>query len=370
MKKMLTNDKKHILYLTALVVGISVGHYSITPHHAIVHNILQRLYYIPIIWAAYKFGKKGGALVSIISALLYMPHIIISWQMHPVYQVNQIMEIILFIVIGYSAGILFDQKVNTQRMLQSYEKMALFGNLSRTIIRSLKTPIKVIKGMLMTLEPMARKDPALQSCLNVMKEEVDVIQNVRNDLISLVERKKLRLKKHNLNEILFAFLSEMEVSLRLRRIRYSKKVGSVKLSAHLNKKAVHDALHYLVGIMINSDTPVEELCMYTGESSSCVWIGAAVGDSRLAGYYQSDLSCFTADWYPDYNLIGVINTMNNHFGDARFRWQDGNLMEFILVFPKKLKLPWYLKDEVLPGRQRPQMVASNNHHQILKGDTL
>jgi hypothetical protein len=162
----------------------------------------------------------------------------------------------------------------------------------------------------------------------------------------------------------------MEVSLRLRRIRYSKKVGSVKLSAHLNKKAVHDALHYLVGIMINSDTPVEELCMYTGESSSCVWIGAAVGDSRLAGYYQSDLSCFTADWYPDYNLIGVINTMNNHFGDARFRWQDGNLMEFILVFPKKLKLPWYLKDEVLPGRQRPQMVASNNHHQILKGDTL
>ncbi|MFQ6007536.1 MAG: hypothetical protein ACE5K8_01155 [Candidatus Zixiibacteriota bacterium] len=343
--KALTDEKRLPFYLSALVLAVTIGHYLIAPHYAIVHNILQRLYYVPIIWAAYKYGKKGGVLVSVISALLYVPHIFISWNLHPEYQVNQMLEVMLFVIIGYSAGILLEQKANHLRMLQSYEKMALFGHLSRTIIRSLKTPIKVIKGMLLTLEPLAQKDAALQSALTVVKDEVDVIQNVRNDLISLVERKRPRLKKQNLNEIMFGFMSEIEVSLRLRKILFSKKTGAVKLSAYIHKASILDTLHYLVSMMIDSENPPHQLKMYTGESASCVWLGATIEDHRLSSYYLSDLSCLNIDCYPDYNLINVINTMNNHFGDVRFRWDNKNLLEFILVFPKKLKLPWYLKDE-------------------------
>jgi hypothetical protein len=103
--------------------------------------------------------------------------------------------------------------------------------------------------------------------------------------------------------------------------------------------------------MINIDPPAEELKVYTGESSSYVWLGATVQDILLTSYYLSDLSCLDNDSYPDYNLISILNTMNNHFGDVRFRWDGGNLVEFILVFPKKLKLPWHLKDEAIDKRK-------------------
>lgn len=338
-------DRNQAVYISAVIILVTAGHYLLDPVHMITHNVLQRLYYIPIIWAAYEYGRKGGLLVSVLSGLLYMPHIFITWRMYPEYQVNQLLEIIVFVTIGYSAGLLFEQKADNQRLLQSYEKMALFGSISRTIIRSLKTPIKAIKGMLVALEPMTEKSESLKTCLGVIRDEVLVVENVRNNLIALVERKKLRLKKHNMNEVMFGFMSEIEVSLSRKHIHFTKIAAGLKLSAYINKKAINEALHHLVGIMTTNNASVKEFKIYVGESTSHVWLGGSVQEIFLKGYYLSGLSCLDSDNYHDYNLINVINIMNNHFGDSRFRWDSGNLVEFILVFPKKLKLPWHLKDE-------------------------
>lgn len=213
------HKEKLLLYIAGILIVVTVGHYLLSSDFHILHNVLQRLYYIPIVWAAYRYGRKGGIVVSAISGLLYLPHVIFGWRMSPEYQVNQIIEIFLFLVVGFATGLLFEQKMLSQRLLQSYEKMALFGNLSRSIIRSLKMPIRAIKGMLITLDPIGQQIPAVNSCVSVIKGEITLIENVRNDLISLVERKQLRLKKQNLNEILFYFLSQVETGLNIRGVK-------------------------------------------------------------------------------------------------------------------------------------------------------
>ncbi len=355
--------KMEILYIAGIVAAVTCGHYLISAHFSIAHNILQRAYYIPILWAAYRFGKRGGLWVSIITSFLYLPHILITWQMHPEYQVNQVLEIILFIVIGTAAGILFERKADDQTLLQSYEKLAFLGILSRSVIRSLKTPLKSLDGMLMTLEPMASHDPAIESCVGVMKSQLDAIAKVRNDLISLVERKKLRLKKQRLDEIAASFASEIELGLRLREIRLIKQMAAHDITAQINNTSIHEALHHLVGIMVDNLTPTTEMTIYTGQSSAHVWLGVSSRDIRLNSYYLSDLSCLSVDSWGDYNLIDVINTMNNHFGDFRCRWNGSDLIEFIFVFPKRLKLPWYLKDE--PATNTKQIPTTSNQLRVV-----
>jgi len=350
--KLSSDYNKEILYISGIVLAITCGHYLVSVHLGVVHNVLQRTYYIPIIWAAYRFGKSGGLLVSIVTSFLYLPHILITWQMHPEYQVNQLLEIVLFLVIGIAAGILFDRKADDLRLLQSYEKLAFLGSLSRSVIRSLKSPIKSLDGMLITLEPMARHDPAIESCVTVMKGQLNAIARVRNDLISLVERKKLRLKKQRLEEAVTSFASDIELGLRLREIRLVKRLASHQITAQINIASINEALHHLVGIMVDNLAPIEEMTLYTGESAAHVWLGVSSRDVRLSSYYLSDLSCLSVDNWGDYNLIDVINTMNNHFGDFRCRWNGSDLIEFIFVFPKRLKLPWYLKDE--PAAQAKQ----------------
>lgn len=340
-----TGPHRPYLYIGGLLLAITVSHYLFPPQYGLLHNVLQRLYYIPIIWSAYAYGKRGGLLASTISAVVYLPHILMSWQPNPEYQLNQLLEVLLFILIGTPAGMLFEQKVRQQQMLQSYEKMAMFGSLSRSVIRSLKVPVKVIKGMLISLEPMARRNAALDSCIAVMGEEIDQIENVRSELISLVERKKLRLKRQNINKVMFDFAGEIEQSLRLRNISLARIAAGVNLAVHCNKKALTDALHVLVGVMVEAPSVVEQLKLYTGESATNVWLGASTGRIQLDCYYASSLSYLDTDNYHNYDLISVINTMNNHYGDVRFRWTGDKMAEFIFVFPKKLKLPWYLRDK-------------------------
>jgi len=231
-------------------------------------------------------------------------------------------------------------------------KRWLFLEVSRSIIKSLKAPIKSIKGMLIAFESVAQREPAAKTFLSVVKEEISAIENVRNDLIALVERKKLRLKKQNLNKILFDFTSEIETSLRYKKIRLVKKASNLKLQVYVNKVAINNALHHLVGSILEKKNPVQELKLSINETSSYAMIGGTIQDSILVNYYQSDLSVLNSAHYHEYDLIDVINIMNNHFGDAKFRWLDNQLVEFILVFPKKLKLPWYLKDEPLDPQTR------------------
>lgn len=332
-------------YIAGILITVTLGHYLLPPDVHVLHNILQRLYYIPIVLAAYLYGRKGGIIISAVSGLLYLPHVIFGWRMNPEYQESQIIEIFLFLVVGFITGHLFEQKILSQRLLQSYEKMALFGNLSRSIIRSLKMPIRAIKGMLITLDSIEQNNPGAKSCVDVIKDEITMIENIRNDLISLVERKKLRLKKQNLNEILFHFLSQVEIGLNVKGIKVRKLVKDVRLMAQLNRKSLVNILHQLIGNLANHDRSVVELKVYTGQSSSYVWLGATINDIRLNTYFQSELSILDSQYYHEYDMIAVINVINNHFGDVRFRWVEGKLVEFILVFPKKMKLPWYLRDE-------------------------
>ncbi len=337
---------KNALRIAALLLVVTAGHYLAPPGYPVLHNVLQRLYYIPIIWAAYRYGIRGGITVAALSGLLYLPHIIFAWEAHPIYQVNQIVEIVLFQIAGVATGYLFEQKLLNQRQLQSYEKMALFGTLSRSIIRSLKRPLKSLNGMLIAVEPLAQRDQALASFLGVMRQEVETIEKVRGELISLVERKRMRLKRQSLTTTLFDFASQIELHLKLQDIKVQKSVKDLNLMAQLNKKAIKEILQQLVETMLESGNGISEITLYAGQSSSFVWIGATSDQIQLDSYFKSELATAQSDYPHDYELISVINVMNNHFGDVRIRKDEDGVIEFLLVFPKKLNLPWHLKDTV------------------------
>lgn len=346
--------------LGIILLGVTIGHYLTPQDNHIIHNVLQRLYYIPIIWAAYRYGIRGGLIISVISGVVYLPHILIGWQSHPEYQLNQIIEISLFFAVGWSTGYLFEQKVISHRLLQSYEKMALFGNLSRSIIRSLKGPLQAIQGMLIALAPMEKKNTALQFSVQIIKDEVMRIESVRNNLISLVERRRLRLKKQNLSEVMFQFASHIDTGLRLKGIKLNKQTQELKVFAQLNKNALTGALHRLVETIVEKNRQARQLTLFTGQSVSYSWIGASTGAITLDSIYQSELAELSCEYHHEYDLVPVLSVMNSHFGDVRFRWNGDCLVEFIFVFPKRLKLPWYLRDETLSGNRTVKETSSDN----------
>jgi len=65
--------------VVTLTLAVSVAHYLTPPTHPLLHNIFQRLYYLPLLLACASFGVRGGLLTAAVIAVLYTPHILLHW---------------------------------------------------------------------------------------------------------------------------------------------------------------------------------------------------------------------------------------------------------------------------------------------------
>lgn len=57
------------LAIAVAVMAISVLHYLTSLHSVVLHEVLKRLYYVPIVVAAVMWGTRGGLATSLFSTL-------------------------------------------------------------------------------------------------------------------------------------------------------------------------------------------------------------------------------------------------------------------------------------------------------------
>jgi two-component system, NtrC family, sensor histidine kinase HydH len=99
-------DYMKLLILALAVAGISMFHYFTPLHASYLHDIFQRLYYIPIILSALWFGLRGGLLCSVIVSIVYAPHILYQWGGDFSMETEKYLEILLFNIVGGLTGFL------------------------------------------------------------------------------------------------------------------------------------------------------------------------------------------------------------------------------------------------------------------------
>src|SRR5271169_6907616 len=107
-----------VALLSLSIIGISLLHYLTPLHLPILHDIFQRLYYIPIIFAAFWFGMRGGVATSIIVSIMYAPHLLFQWGLHPTLELEKFLEILLYNVVGGITGYLSQRGEERRAQLQ------------------------------------------------------------------------------------------------------------------------------------------------------------------------------------------------------------------------------------------------------------
>ena len=108
MMTMTSNQKK--LLIAALVVLITGWHYATDVHHPVLHILHRELYLVPIILAAYWFGKKGGLTVSVVASILFVARTLISREATFGDQLSNTLEVLTFIGVAYLLGIYRDAR--------------------------------------------------------------------------------------------------------------------------------------------------------------------------------------------------------------------------------------------------------------------
>ncbi len=201
-QKSLLRDLKPLWLLIALV-AITALHYETVGGSPLLHEISQRLYYLPIIYAAYCYGLRGGLTASLMSAALYFPHIVQHWA-NKFSTINQYAETILFLVVGVVTGLLAgnerrERERNEQTNLElqrAYHELrstvdqlliadrhSSLGQMSAAIVHEIRNPLGAIHGAAEALEAIVPPEHEKAEFLTIIKREVERLNGLVTDFL-------------------------------------------------------------------------------------------------------------------------------------------------------------------------------------------
>jgi signal transduction histidine kinase len=208
-------DKQVLARIAVISAGIAVAtalHYLTSPSLILWHELFQRLYYLPIIYAAIFFGWRGGLVASTFSALCYIPHIFLAWHhFNPDYAMNQYAEIIVFFLVGTVTGVLADQgrkqrmeleaaseqlaKVNRElqdsfEQIKRADRLSAIGQLSASLAHEIRNPLASIDGAANLIESPQTSDEMRKGSLAIIHKEIQRLNRLLTNLLDFARPRK------------------------------------------------------------------------------------------------------------------------------------------------------------------------------------
>jgi len=190
------------------VVAISVLHYLTSLHSVVLHEVLKRLYYVPIVVAAVTWGFRGGLATSLFSTLLYMPHVVFQWHAWPVLEAEQYGEVLMFNVVAIAAGVLAD-RLHAERTLHRnsaaelrdayaglragndermrIDRLVTIGRIASGIAHEVRTPLAGLLGSLEILENEFTRAHPKAEFVAIAKRQITRLQEVVTEFLEFAQ---------------------------------------------------------------------------------------------------------------------------------------------------------------------------------------
>lgn len=183
--------------VVAGIVATSAGHYLTPPERLLWHNVFQRLYYLPIVYAAIQFGSPGGLAAAAVSALCYLPHIALTWHGWRQYSANQYAELVLFFVVAGVTGALADRSRRRERelrrvyqelessveQLRRADRLSAVGQLSAALAHEIRNPLAAIEGAAEILAQPATAQEMREEFLGIVRKECQRLNRLLGQLL-------------------------------------------------------------------------------------------------------------------------------------------------------------------------------------------
>ncbi|MCL5884577.1 MAG: ATP-binding protein [Deltaproteobacteria bacterium] len=185
------------MILTAWVpcLVITAFHYRTPAHHGWVHDVLRRLYYLPILFAAFSEGVRGGISLSVFASLIYFPHAFTSLvSRDPADALEKGLEILLYNIVAVVAGLLVDRErrerekqerlakklsdaLEEQQRIESQliraGRLGALGEMTAGIAHDIKNPLHALKGTAEILRDVVPPEAPERRMLDLHIGEID-----------------------------------------------------------------------------------------------------------------------------------------------------------------------------------------------------
>jgi signal transduction histidine kinase len=180
--------------ILAGIVFIGGLHYLLPMSLPHWHNILQHLYYLPIVYAGMCFGWQGGLAVGLLAGLSSLPYSLRLLQLLPAYAGDQLLDVALFCAAGLFTGALAQREKEQRKDLEETaakltevyrelqesfeqvkraERLSAIGQLSAGLAHEIRNPLASLAGAAGLLERGQSSEQKRRECVEIIQKECE-----------------------------------------------------------------------------------------------------------------------------------------------------------------------------------------------------
>ncbi len=350
--------------LTGLLALITLIHYLAGGARAgMLHSLLGHLYIVPIILGAYWYGIKGGVGVSLVSTVLFSPHLFLHWT-DPFLDVYNFIELFLFLLIGGVTGVLSQMERNqrmryeesllrldeshrklkeqtdilfqTEEQLRRADRLSALGELSASMAHEIRNPLGSIKGAAEILRDDYGPDDPKHEFIQILLRETDRLNQIVQEFLNFARSKQPEFQLSDLNEAIESVLTLTAPEARKAGVKVEKKLDSSIGKRSFDAGLLRQAFLNLVLNAIQAMADGGVLTIESGLRGDAIEI--MIGDTGSGISEDNRKKLFSPFFSTKKNGTGLglaitYRIIENHRGRIDVKSEQGKGTTFIVKLP-------------------------------------
>lgn len=260
--------------IAGLIALISILHFTADLTDRVVHDVYRRLYYLPIILAAFRYQWQGGLLTALLISTIYFPHMLQHWTVNPDQGVNKLLEIFLYFTVGGLTGWLVtrqererkryqitanlleqslqEQRQQAQKLIKTEEnlrvadRMAVLGELTASLAHEVRNPLGSIKGSANLLANNNLEEHERTEVADILKSEADRMNQVVENYLGAARGRDVEKHTFALSEVCDSIKELIREKARKRGIRFDVSLPERPVTLNMNMNQLYQILLNLV----------------------------------------------------------------------------------------------------------------------------
>lgn len=212
---------RRILAVFGVMLLITIAHYTVPQPNYLWHEILERLYYLPIVFGALAFGWKGGLVSAVCAGVCYSPFVIAAWHDSAQTLASKYAEMVVFVSVGVVTGVLSDHRrkrtaelqrtsnqlreAHTQLQkssdyLRRADRLSAIGQLAASLAHEIRNPLGSIEGAVDICERTTNDDKR-REFLEIIKKETSRLKGLLTNLLDFARPRSLQMRQVQIDSV-------------------------------------------------------------------------------------------------------------------------------------------------------------------------
>jgi two-component system, NtrC family, sensor histidine kinase HydH len=317
-------------------VVVSLLYYLTPIRLSLYQELFTRFYYVPIVLGGVWFGLWGGFRLSLLVTLICVPHVFLAFRYDKALFYDEVLEIVLFNLVGVVVGALRDRDRRQQALNRKLEALAALGETVSSVAHEMKNMLIPIRGFLRRIRENQNSGAKTASYLEIVDQESAKLEKMVKDMLAFGRFAPLQKDDVDVKTVVEEVRRVMDQEFSDRGVRLVSKCQEGIKGVRLDREKVRHALANVLQNALQATPKGKEVRLLVRLDQAALHMvvedeGSGIPKEHLGRIFQP---FFTTK--PQGTGLGLAITyriVKDHGGEIRVERLPGNGTRVSMFFP-------------------------------------